>query len=100
MARANGQGRTWARGLSTVLFGLATLDLTGAFRTPVVRIGFVTTVFDPTVPVLTWLVGLAALWLLWRPASSAFFQPQGFARVPPARPTARPPLPGQPPRSL
>jgi len=27
--------------------------------------------------VLTWLVGLAAVWLLWRPASSAFFKPQG-----------------------
>jgi hypothetical protein len=26
---------------------------------------------------LTWLAGLAARWLLWRPAGSAFFQPQG-----------------------
>jgi hypothetical protein len=26
---------------------------------------------------LTWLAGLAAVWLLWRPASSAFFKPQG-----------------------
>jgi hypothetical protein len=24
-----------------------------------------------------WLVGLAAVWLLWRPDSSAFFMPQG-----------------------
>ena len=23
---------------------------------------------------LTWLVGLAAVWLLWRPACSAFFK--------------------------
>ena len=30
------------------------------------------------VPVLTWLVGPAAVWLLWRPASSAFFKPQRF----------------------
>jgi hypothetical protein len=29
------------------------------------------------VPALTWLAGLAAVWLLWRPASSAFFNPQG-----------------------
>ena len=29
MARANGQGRNWARILSTVLFGVATLQLTG-----------------------------------------------------------------------
>jgi hypothetical protein len=81
MARANGQGRNWARSLSTVLFGLATLDLTGAFRTPGIRVEFVPTVFGPTVPVLTWLVGLAAVWLLWRPASSAFFKPQGFTQA-------------------
>ena len=31
MAWANGWGRNWARILSTVLFGLATLDLTGSF---------------------------------------------------------------------
>jgi len=40
MARANGQGRNWARVLSTVLFGLATLNLTRAFRTPVISVGF------------------------------------------------------------
>jgi hypothetical protein len=27
---------------------------------------------------LTWLIGLAVVWLLWRPASSAFFKPQRF----------------------
>ena len=27
------------------------------------------------VAVLTWLAGLAAVWLLWRQASSAFFKP-------------------------
>ena len=32
MARANGQGRNWARILSTVLFGLATLELIGSGR--------------------------------------------------------------------
>ena len=31
MARANGQGRNWARIMSTVLFGLATLDLASVF---------------------------------------------------------------------
>jgi len=33
MARANGQGRNWARILSTVLFVLATLQLPGASGT-------------------------------------------------------------------
>jgi hypothetical protein len=96
MARANGQGRNWARSLSTVLFGLATLDLTGAFGTPVIRVTVVPMLFGPTLPVLTWLAGLAAVWLLWRPASTAFFKPQGFTRVPPTRPR----LPGRPPRLL
>ncbi len=30
---------------------------------------------------LTWVAGLAAVWLLWRPASSAFFKPQGFTQA-------------------
>jgi len=81
MARENGQGRNWARSLSTVLFGVATLDLTGAFKTPVIQVEFVPMVFGPIIPALTWLVGLAAVWLLWRPASSAFFRPQGFTQA-------------------
>jgi hypothetical protein len=81
MARANSGGRKWARGLSTVLFGVATLDLTGALRTPVIRVNFVPMNFGPTIPVLTWLVGLAVVWLLWRPASTAFFWPGGYAQA-------------------
>ena len=65
MARANGWGRNWARILSTVLFGLATLDLTSVFRTPGIRVTLAPTALGPIVPVLTWLVGLAAVWLLW-----------------------------------
>jgi hypothetical protein len=81
MARATGNGRNWARVLSTVLFGLATLHLFG--NKGVVQVAFA---------VMTWLLGLAAVWLLWRPASNAFFKPQGFRRVPPAGPR----LPGGP----
>ncbi|MGI8451840.1 MAG: hypothetical protein ACR2MP_32565 [Streptosporangiaceae bacterium] len=65
MARAAGQGRNWARILSTVLFGLATLELTGQH-------GVTQVLWAPA-----WLFGAAALWLLWRPASTAFFKPQG-----------------------
>ena len=65
MARAVGRGRNWARILSTVLFVLATLELTGSRGVvPVVSAA------------LTWLIGLAAVWLLWRPVSGAFFKPQ------------------------
>jgi hypothetical protein len=70
MAWANGQGKNWARILSTVLFGLATLDLIGVFSQPKTALGLV-------FPVLTWLLGLGAIWLLWRPESSAFFKPRG-----------------------
>jgi hypothetical protein len=71
MARANNQGRSWARIVSTVLFGLATLDLLGVLTEPKTALGLV-------FPVLTWVVGLGAVWLLWRPDSTAFFKPQGF----------------------
>ena len=97
MARANGQGRNWARILCTVLFGLATLELIrvrpqypggylahfaiGDHVYPVVHSVLGATVLDLIVPVLLWLAGLAAVWLLWRPASGAFFN----GRVSPAR---------------
>jgi hypothetical protein len=70
MARSNNQGKNWARILSTVLFCLATLDLVGVFSQPKTALGLV-------FPVLTWLVGLGAVFLLWRPESTAFFKPQG-----------------------
>jgi hypothetical protein len=81
MARANGQGRSWARILSTVLFALATLQLTGIFKAPVSHAGFGMEVLGLVAPVLTWLTGLAAVWLLWRPASSAFFHPQALTQA-------------------
>jgi hypothetical protein len=71
MARANSQGKNWARVLSTVLFGLATLDLFGVVSQPTTLIGLV-------FPVLTWLVGLGAVILLWRKESTAFFKPPGL----------------------
>ncbi len=93
MARANGQGRNWARILCTVLFGLATLELIrvrpqypggylahfviGGHVYSVIHSVFGATVLGLIVPVLLWLAGLAAVWLLWRPASGAFFKPHG-----------------------
>ncbi len=71
MAKANGQGRNWARILSSVLFGLATLDMFGVLSQPKTLLGLV-------FPVLTWLVGLGAVILLWRKDSTAFFKPRGF----------------------
>ena len=71
MARSSSQGRNWARIVSTVLFCLATLDLVGVFSQP-------KTVLSLVFPLLIWLVGLGAVFLLWRPESSAFFKPQRF----------------------
>jgi len=85
MARANGRGRNWARTLSTVLFGLATLQLISqaslADQPSAGHVGFAALVFGEIVPVLALVVGLAAVWLLWRPASTAFFKPQGFTQA-------------------
>ena len=82
MARETGRGRNWARIVSTVLFGAATLDLTEVFGPPGIRLSLVPVIAgSPTVPVLYWLVGLAAVWLLWRPASSAFFRPPGYTQA-------------------
>jgi hypothetical protein len=47
MARATGQGRNWARILSTVLFGLATLQLRGVFAAPVSHLGVGLIVLGP-----------------------------------------------------
>jgi hypothetical protein len=85
MARANGQGRDWARILSTVLSGLAALELISVLSQPVVHVRsggpvlswIVSALTWRIVPVLTCLTGLAAVWLLWRPPSSAFFEPHG-----------------------
>ena len=56
MARAASQGRDEARILFTVLFTLATLQL--------IESRGIVQVFTVA---LTWLIGFAAMWLLWRP---------------------------------
>jgi hypothetical protein len=84
LARADGQGRNWARILSTVLFGLAALQLRGDFTQPVSHAGSGVTVLyygGTALFAAAWLAGAAAVWLLWRPASSAFFRSQGFTRA-------------------
>ncbi|MDQ2812588.1 MAG: hypothetical protein M3Z75_12150 [Actinomycetota bacterium] len=63
MARAVGQGRNWARIVSTVLFVLAAPELLGEHSVLSVLLAWVTS-----------LTGLAVVWLLWRPASRAFFR--------------------------
>ena len=69
MARKNGEGKSWARILSTVLFALATVDLFGVVSQPKTVLGLV-------FPVLTWLIGLGAVVFLWRRESTEFFKPR------------------------
>jgi hypothetical protein len=84
MARADGQGRNWARIVSTVLFGLAALQLRGDFTPPVSHAGSGATVLyygGAALFAAAWLAGAAAVWLLWRPASGAFFKPHEFTQA-------------------
>lgn len=69
MARANGEGKNWARITASVLFALATLDLYGLLNYPKTALSLV-------LPVVTWIVGLGAVILLWRRESTAYFRPQ------------------------
>jgi hypothetical protein len=79
MAWATSQGKNWARILSTVLFGLATLAFLSALEA-IGKDGIAQAFFAG----LTWLSGLGAVWMLWRPASSAFFKPAKAARSRPS----------------
>ncbi len=66
MARANGAGKSWARIVAAVLFGLTTLEtLPGAGRPGAIG----TKIFE----ILGWQVGLGATVYLWRRDSSEFF---------------------------
>jgi len=71
MAWANGKGMSWARIASTVLFVLFTLELFASLRLAGIGIGII-------FAILTWLVGVGAVVLLWRPDSNAYFKPQKY----------------------
>ena len=67
MAWANGRGRTWARIVATVLFGLNTISLLSQIARPHTAIVLL---FEA----LIWLAGLGAIFFLWQRESSAYFQ--------------------------
>ncbi len=65
MAWANSGPRSWARIVASVLFGLNTLYMIVI----VAAAHSIGSIF----PVANWLIGAAALYLLWRPDSTAFY---------------------------
>lgn len=69
MALMNKAGKSWARVVATVLFGLDTLFL----LLGVARAGAAA---GTLVSILTWLIGLGAVIYLWRKDASAYFSPQ------------------------
>jgi hypothetical protein len=69
MARLNLSGRSWARIVAGVLFAINTLELVALFTRP-------TDVLSVAFAVVLWAMGLGATVFLWRPDSSAFFQPR------------------------
>jgi hypothetical protein len=69
MAWANSRGRNWARVLSAVFFGINTFDLLISFF--VVR-----ATATMIVGVVIWLVGLAAIVLLFSKESALFYRQQ------------------------
>ena len=70
MARANGQGKNWARILSSVLFAVDTLSLLAVLNAP--------SLLGVLFTALIWLVGLGAIVFLWRKESTDFFKPRRF----------------------
>jgi hypothetical protein len=69
MAFMNKAGKNWARITGTVFFGIDTLALLISFARAEVAVSRIFTV-------IIWLVGLAAVILLWRKESTAFFTGQ------------------------
>ncbi len=67
MAWANMHGKPWARILSSVFFGVATLNTAASFAQP-------GDVLSRTLTITVWLVGLGAIILIWRPESSAYYK--------------------------
>jgi hypothetical protein len=102
MAFANRAGKNYARITSTVFFGLDSLGLLAGLALSAGSAGSVkTSGVSVAVGVVTWLIGLAAIILLWNKQSSDYFKPQqaygyGYPQQPPPQQYPYPPMqPGQ-----
>ena len=94
MAQSCRAGKSWARVVSTVFFGIDTLSvLVGATA---VQGGGLSRIYGFVV----WAIGLTAVILLWQRASSEYFRAPGaeagFTRPGTCSPPPRPPRAGRP----
>lgn len=107
MAFANRGGKNWARITSTVFFGISCISIIGLLAASAGGSGPFSAQkasgIGVAIGVISWLVGLAAIIMLWNKQSGPYFKPPQFgapgAPYPYPYPTGQqpmPPVPGQP----
>ena len=72
VARLNQAGKSWARIAATVLFGLWSVSTYRSISLITTGYGIVNII----IMLAIWVIGLAVIYLLWRPDSTAFFKGQ------------------------
>lgn len=101
MAFANRNGKNWARITATVFFGISCLSIIGLLAASAGGSGPFSAQkasgIGVTIGIITWIVGLAAIVLLWNKQSRPYFKPPQYG-VPGAAPYPYPyAMPGQQP---
>jgi hypothetical protein len=75
MARMNQRGRNWARIVSATLFVLWSFE---TFTTIGGTGSSFLSILDTAIVLIIWLLGIASLFMLFRPDSSAFYKAESF----------------------
>ncbi len=107
MAFANRSGKNWARITSTVFFGISCIGVIGLLAASAGSGPFSAqkaSGLGVAIGIVNWLVGLAAIILLWNKQSGPYFKPPQFGVGGPGYPypyampgqQPMPPAPGQP----
>jgi hypothetical protein len=77
MAKMNGIGRSWARIASSVFFGLFTIDTLITVNSIKGDVSVTASwILSMALLLATWVIGIGAIALLWRPVSTAYFKSQ------------------------
>lgn len=71
MARGNRDGKSWARTVSTVIFGIATVGVIGDANG---SSALASTIETRIWGIVVWLIGLVAVVLLWQRGSAGYFR--------------------------